>query len=1220
MQMWITRSLAAEHLQQPELELLALVNASILATRLSEKGTVELASGEVVRVMKATGGYARLGQVCEPIAQERCAQAAAALYILEVLNTKFREEWGGTQGKAQEVMSNAVYKLADMANGPEILQRLKLFLPPVADAVRTSIDISLGRHYLFANEDPATAGALLSEALGQMDRQREAAAPYRFRPQCWYAFAVAKLGDAARADAELQTCLKDAQAAGEAAAQELAQATSGMIKLMRQDPSAEIPIEYLTKITGRDSAESHSSVAQAYAAHERYADAIRQMTLAAEMLRKEGNRKELAAAEGLLGFYYQRATPQDFLSAFSHYEKAIALDRDLGDRKAEAQVQMGRAMAFSAQRRFEEARQCLETADKLGEQIGALDIRAGAAWAQAELAQEENATDVEARYLHAAELSASAQLLEQEAQMLERAGTYAFLAGKPDDGIERLLRARDLVDKTNNAALKSMVSRQLGYAYGRAGRFQDGLGSMLAAKRLAAIANDVTLEANADLGLAGAYQVLGEWGACLHASSEALDKFSATGNKEGQLWAYGYLMSVYSERSSEMKDFSKAADIYLQASKLTGVKPDESLQMNLLEMYVQTGAYDLAVDVTQKAEAYCLENKDEMCSAYVHLYLAEIDGKRGLYKEARTELEKARPLVKKVGDFYLQGVFHYKTALLARMMGNYDEAVAAYVQVIETYRGLEEGSSYGARSALSENYSFVFDELVDTLYLSARKDPQRLSVLGATALRYSDANRAEEFSRRWGGNVAQSLSRRLPPEVREREATLRLAKERLATGLREPGSGGQGRSAEQIEAELKSADESLRNFVAELRRAQPLYAAARYPDFLNIEQLPLRKGEVLAEMRVTEDATFVWFLDAANGSTTVSDFYRVEHGRAWVRSKVREIKAALADGRVPVGELTSSQDLARALFPDSALTEVLKSKAVIYVPDDALALIPLEVLSPSATAGRFPLAGIPSTYYPSAEAFRLSRIARPGQTWRAAFLGVGDPITSDKDKRWIAAQTAAAGAAISGGDAGGQNVMQALRSGGLSLERLPGTGDEINGIAKMLLESGQTAEARVGSDANKPKLLHTDLSAYRFVHFATHGLLPVESGLKEPALLFSFAPSPSEMLLPASEVLDLNLSADMVVLSACNTGTGEVSKAEGVYNLGRAFMTAGAGSVVMSLWEVADESTATLMQELYAGILKGEPKNVALAHARAALMRRGFGHPFYWAPFILMGE
>jgi CHAT domain-containing protein len=160
-------------------------------------------------------------------------------------------------------------------------------------------------------------------------------------------------------------------------------------------------------------------------------------------------------------------------------------------------------------------------------------------------------------------------------------------------------------------------------------------------------------------------------------------------------------------------------------------------------------------------------------------------------------------------------------------------------------------------------------------------------------------------------------------------------------------------------------------------------------------------------------------------------------------------------------------------------------------------------------------------------------------------------------------------------------------------------------------------------DATKQELMQTDLGRFRFVHFATHGVLPVEAEIKEPALILSYdGTSQDNMLLTLSEVFQLQLHADMVVLSACNTGSGKVTRAEGVASLGTAFLAAGASSVTVSLWHVADSSTAILMQEFYRNLLKGMPKAAALAAARATLFAQGipYDNPFFWAPFVLTGE
>jgi CHAT domain-containing protein len=141
------------------------------------------------------------------------------------------------------------------------------------------------------------------------------------------------------------------------------------------------------------------------------------------------------------------------------------------------------------------------------------------------------------------------------------------------------------------------------------------------------------------------------------------------------------------------------------------------------------------------------------------------------------------------------------------------------------------------------------------------------------------------------------------------------------------------------------------------------------------------------------------------------------------------------------------------------------------------------------------------------------------------------------------------------------------------------------------------------------------------LHFATHGFLPVEPGEIEPALVLSIdGTDQDQMMLKVSEISKLQIHADMVVLSACNTGSGKVTHAEGVSSLGTAFLSAGSSSVVVSLWKVSDSSTSLLMQQFYKNLLSGVPKNKALADARKYLFSQGKSHPFYWAPFVLSGD
>jgi CHAT domain-containing protein len=116
---------------------------------------------------------------------------------------------------------------------------------------------------------------------------------------------------------------------------------------------------------------------------------------------------------------------------------------------------------------------------------------------------------------------------------------------------------------------------------------------------------------------------------------------------------------------------------------------------------------------------------------------------------------------------------------------------------------------------------------------------------------------------------------------------------------------------------------------------------------------------------------------------------------------------------------------------------------------------------------------------------------------------------------------------------------------------------------------------------------------------------------------------PDAALLTAAELYNLNINADLVVLSACETGVGELLRGEGVISLARAFAYAGAKSIVASLWSVNDQSTMQIMENFYVELKAGKPKNIALANAKRNYLTQNPGiqaHPFFWAAFIGLGD
>jgi hypothetical protein len=235
---------------------------------------------------------------------------------------------------------------------------------------------------------------------------------------------------------------------------------------------------------------------------------------------------------------------------------------------------------------------------------------------------------------------------------------------------------------------------------------------------------------------------------------------------------------------------------------------------------------------------------------------------------------------------------------------------------------------------------------------------------------------------------------------------------------------------------------------------------------------------------------------------------------------------------------------------------------------------------------------------------------------------------------------------------GALEVEGAKKRAAAGIAPLPETREEAEAIAPLFPERRTVL---LGADAREGAFKKAPLADFTHLHLATHGVLPHElPAVAEPALVLA-AEEGEDAFLTASEVQSLSLSADVAVLSACNTGSGEILRGEGVQGLGRAFLIAGSETVVVSLWPVASAATRDLMTEFYGALAKGLRAPEAMRHAQLAIAdrgaatvaaKRGFlsklapavegsrpeaaalpapvdvpaSHPFLWAPFVVFGR
>jgi len=236
---------------------------------------------------------------------------------------------------------------------------------------------------------------------------------------------------------------------------------------------------------------------------------------------------------------------------------------------------------------------------------------------------------------------------------------------------------------------------------------------------------------------------------------------------------------------------------------------------------------------------------------------------------------------------------------------------------------------------------------------------------------------------------------------------------------------------------------------------------------------------------------------------------------------------------------------------------------------------------------------------------------------------IADPVFSASDERLNAQAKACAPKQAPADSSSNTRIIEHLADdSGLIIRRLKFTRQEADQI---LAEAPRAKNLKaIDFKANRATATGGELSKYRYVHFATHGYIDSEHP-DLSAIVLSLVDAegkPQDGFLRANEIYNLNLPAELVVLSACETGLGKEIKGEGLVGLTQGFMYAGARRVVVSLWNVNDKATAELMARFYRGMLREKKTPAAALRAAQIEMSRQkqWQSSYYWAAFTLQGE
>ncbi|WP_109830575.1 CHAT domain-containing protein [Reichenbachiella versicolor] len=382
----------------------------------------------------------------------------------------------------------------------------------------------------------------------------------------------------------------------------------------------------------------------------------------------------------------------------------------------------------------------------------------------------------------------------------------------------------------------------------------------------------------------------------------------------------------------------------------------------------------------------------------------------------------------------------------------------------------------------------------------------------------------------------------------------------------------------KLETDLFEYQSALRLFAKELESDYPEYFQLKYDHApLKISQLQsnISDDQAVVSYFTGEDRFFVMSLTSKSIDVVES---KLDKGFSKKIKALRNTIRYQDNGSFD----KISKELYNLLIP--SLPKQVKN--VVLIPDGVLGTIPFEVLKNKD--GQYLIEEYSLSYEYSAKMLYQKMVKKDPVLAKSALLLA--PIDFDKND--------------------------------IRLSSLKASQEEIREIKYLFGGDGYQCKVGIGSQATESVLKSKDLNSYSCIHLATHGI--VNSEVPELSRVFLTPADEEDGNLYEGEIYSLNMNADLVTLSACETGLGKVVKGEGVVGLSRALMYAGANNIVVSLWTVSDQSTSKLMinfykNHLYHSTSKGYSRDLRSAKL-AMINSEEFSDPYYWAAFILIGQ
>ncbi len=994
-----------------------------------------------------------------------------------------------------------------------------------------------------------------------------------------------------------------------------------------------------------------------------YEQALKDIDSAKRLLSAQADprmRGVLAEHEGLIA-----SEKGEYPKALKLFDDAIKLYKQAGARLLECVALNKRGRAYESLGEYAKALADYEASLNLARQIGSKAEEAFA-WNNIGMTQRKRGNYEKSLSAYDAAL----KLRSQESQPQFYAETLAnkalaayFMKSDAQQTVKTFRDCYNVAERAGAIGTQARTLHNLAFVMRDEGRFKEARELSHKAIQMAGGIGQKRFQAQAILRLGNLYEYYG-------AFDDALKQYEESKKLQKDVGDQFFLSTTLADmanietRLGQIKDAKGHFEQAVELRKKIGVPLVETL-CNFSLFFLEKHRYR-PEDAAQgpSADDYlqawrCLEKAQKELSPDVVQDKLTVDyavARYSLDKDPQKALERfqrLRSTAQEAGRLRFLFLASLGAGRAYEALGRFPEAEKEYQSAVNLAEKLRESLDVEAQRTFLHGEPVLGVKYVHAYEGLARVRFQQGNWDGALeASEYTKARAFADKLARISAGSSFGVDKKLLSELNEVEKQIRSKSKQLKECRAKEGDKS---LIPKLESEKNGLDQRLKDIKKVLKTRYPGFYATRFPSPLSISQANLPPDQTTLVYEVT-DTGFMVFV--CKGTQILHAEFNPT-SRLTLDRKIKKYREPL-EAPETFEELTKldlekGRELAGLLLSQEVLRRIGQGSSVVIIPDDCLELLPFEMLItgpggkiwlPQKPGSDGPLVPLVQeapffgntnalSYFQSLTALNLARQRAKAKSTQGKVLVIADVIVPKEKAPSSSMQdlaeskpardyveTLAASTQTSG--PGETRLLSPTTYLDLSeeFEPLPETRFLAKAVRELFKTRAVVIEREQATLKEFQKRVVPTGAEYSQIVFATHGYFgdKFKPEISEPFLLLSCTPPQVDNLLRMSAVMDLDLRADNVALLACQTGLGKYVAGEGTMGMGRAFQYAGAKSVLVTLWSVAEKPSVMLVQRFLEEQASGKDPGMALEAARKFLKEQGYNHPFFWSSFILVGR